>query len=364
LLLAVVAFAFWAIAWFEEARVAGLFGLDVPQRRMPRSPRTDWVRVPHTVWVQVVDRTNLRSTLHFVIISMIGLVALIMLQVAVTGAWFSISAATGRDAVWIVPWFELETDRVSAIVLGAIGLIVGLAAVYVLTLVHRAISTQMMLPSREAELTQRAETATQRRNEAMRAAEVERTRIERDLHDGVQPRLVSVGMTLGMARSKLATDPDAAAVLIDEAHASTKAAITELRQLARGIHPAVLSDRGLDAALSALAARSHIPVHLDVRLEARCSQVVEAALYFAVAESLTNAAKHSEARSVRVTILPRPGGMIWARIEDDGQGGARRLAGGGLDGVANRVAAAGGSFSLTSPLGGPTTIEVSIPCAS
>ena len=169
LLLAVVAFAFWAIAWFEEARVAGLFGLDVPRRRMPRSPRTDWVRVPHTVWVQVVDRHNLRSTLHFVIISMIGLVALIMLQVAVTGAWFSISAAIGQDAVWIVPWFELETDRVSAIVLGAIGLVVGLAAVYVLTLVHRAISTQMMLPSREAELTQRAETATQRRNEAMRA---------------------------------------------------------------------------------------------------------------------------------------------------------------------------------------------------
>src|SRR5690606_34128715 len=112
------------------------------------------------------------------------------------------------------------------------------------------------------------------------------------------------------------------------------------------------------------AARSHIPVHLDVRVDGRCSPEVEAAMYFAVAESLTNAAKHSEAGSCRVTIMRRPGGNIWARIEDDGSGGARQIPGGGIDGVANRVAAAGGTFSLTSPAGGPTTIEVSLPCAS
>src|SRR5690606_25403670 len=157
---------------------------------------------------------------------------------------------------------------------------------------------------------------------------------------------------------------EAAAALIDEAHTSTKAAITELRQLARGIHPAVLADRGLDAARSALAARSHIPVHLDVRLSSRCTPETEAAMYFAVAESLTNAAKHSQAASARVTILERPGNMIWARIEDDGQGGARRLPGGGIDGVANRVAAAGGTFSLTGQPGGPTTSEAGLPCAS
>jgi len=365
LLLALAAMSFWWLAWFEESRVAGLLGLDIPERPMPRSTRTDWVRVPHTLWVQVTDRANLRSLLHLVIVSLLGLVTLTMLNVAVTGATYAVVTAVGpSDGVFLAPWFGIESGRLAAVGIGVGATLLGLAAVYVLTLVHRSISPQLLVPSREAELTRRVESATQRRHEAMRAAEVERTRIERDLHDGVQPRLVSVGMTLGMARAKLASDPEAAAALIDEAHTSTKAAITELRQLARGIHPAVLADRGLDAALSALAARSHIPVHLDVRLSSRCTPETEAAMYFAVAESLTNAAKHSQAASARVTILERPGNMIWARIEDDGQGGARRLPGGGIDGVANRVAAAGGTFSLTSPPGGPTTIEVSLPCAS
>ncbi|WP_156225270.1 sensor histidine kinase [Pseudactinotalea suaedae] len=362
--LAAAALGIWWIAWFEEQRVASLLGLDIPVRRMPRSPRTDWLRIPHTLWLQVTDRTNLRSLLHFVIIGLLGLVTLGLLQVTFTGAAFGIASALTSAEVYAAPWFGLETGRGTAIGIGFAGMLIGAVGVYLMTLAHRSISPSLMVPSREAELTQRAETATQRRHEAMRAAEVERTRIERDLHDGVQPRLVSVGMTLGMARSKLASDPEAAAALIDEAHTSTKAAITELRQLARGIHPAVLSDRGLDAALSALAARSHIPVHLDVQLDGRCSREVEAAMYFAVAEALTNAAKHSEARTCRVTIMRRPGGNIWARIEDDGNGGARRVPGGGIDGVANRVAAAGGALSLTSPAGGPTTIEASLPCAS
>lgn len=362
--LALAAMSVWWIAWFEEQRVAALLDLDIPPRRMSRSPRTDWLRIPHTVWMQVTDRANLRGLLHFAIVGLLGLVTIGLIQVTLTGAAYGIASAVTTSEIYTAPWFRLETGRITAVGIGFAGMIVGAVGVYLMTLAHRSISASLLVPSREAELTERAETATQRRNEAMRAAEVERTRIERDLHDGVQPRLVSVGMTLGMARSKLASDPEAAAALIDEAHTSTKAAITELRQLARGIHPAVLSDRGLDAALSALAARSHIPVHLDVRLEGRCSPEVEAAMYFAVAESLTNAAKHSEAGSCRVTIMRRPGGNIWARIEDDGAGGARRIPGGGIDGVANRVAAAGGTLSLTSPAGGPTTIEVSLPCAS
>jgi signal transduction histidine kinase len=210
----------------------------------------------------------------------------------------------------------------------------------------------------------------------VRAADVERTRIERDLHDGVQPRLVSVGMTLGLAQQKIDDDPEAAKALIAEAHASTKAAITELRQLARGIHTSVLTDRGLDAALSALAARSPVPVVLDVRLEHRCSPDVEAAVYFVIAEALTNAAKHSRAAQCRVLVRqrvsePAPGtpatqpatGILWARIEDDGIGGATIVPGGGLDGLGNRVLGVGGTFRLESPVGGPTTVEVSIPCA-
>jgi signal transduction histidine kinase len=172
-------------------------------------------------------------------------------------------------------------------------------------------------------------------------------------------------MTLGLAQQKIDNDPDKAKELLAEAHTSTKAAITELRQLARGIHASVLDDRGLDAALSAVASRSHIPVALDVRMQGRVGRDAEAAVYFAIAESLTNAAKHSRATEARVTVRDRPEtGTLWARVEDNGVGGARVLAGGGLDGIQNRIAALGGTCRLDSPAGGPTSLEVSVPCAS
>jgi len=224
------------------------------------------------------------------------------------------------------------------------------------------VSVALVVPDRSAELERRAEVASAQREGAVRAADVERTRIERDLHDGVQPRLVSIGMSLGLARTKLDSDPATAAALIDEAHASTKAAVTELRQLARGIHTAVLDDRGLDAALSALASRSHVPVELDVRLPRRCSRDAEATMYLVIAEALTNVAKHAKAGRARVTVRDRD--ALWARIEDDGVGGAVRVPGGGLDGIEHRVRAAGGTVVLDSPAGGPTALEVTVPCAS
>ena len=239
-----------------------------------------------------------------------------------------------------------------------------------IALLHAALTRAILVPSREAAFAEQARAAGTQRESAVRAGEVERVRIERDLHDGVQPRLVSVAMTLGLAQQKIDDDPAAAKTLIDEAHTSTKAAITELRQLARGIHASVLDDRGLDAALSALASRSHVPVQLDVRIDRRCSRTAEAAVYFAVAESLTNAAKHSRAGEVRVTVRLRDDGAVlgqpslWARVEDNGIGGARVLPGGGLDGITNRIAAAGGTSRIDSPTGGPTALEVSVPCAS
>ena len=233
-----------------------------------------------------------------------------------------------------------------------------------IALLHGVLARVIVVPTREAQLTEQARTSDAQRAGAIRASEVERTRIERDLHDGVQPRLVSVGMTLGLAQQKIDDDPAAAKELLAEAHTSTKAAITELRQLARGIHASVLDDRGLDAALSALAGRSHIPVHLDVRLDTRCDRNAEAAVYFAIAETLTNAAKHSRASECRVVVRQREGGTLWARVEDNGIGGAQVTAGGGLDGISNRILAAGGTVRLDSPQGGPTSLEVSVPCAS
>lgn len=352
-----------AIARMEEARVAGLFGFDVPPHPFARSTRTDWLRLPHTVWLQAKDSRNWIGALHFTIMFVLASVAMALLGTIFSALTVLIGSARfpQRD-FWILIFGPVH--GVGAIIATIVTILVAVALLAALGVAHREISRSLMVPSREAQLVAQAHVASQRRHEAINAAEIERTRIERDLHDGVQPRLVSVGMTLGMAKNKLATDPEAAAALIDEAHLSTKAAITELRQLARGIHPAVLDDRGLDAALSALAARSHVPVMLDINITGRCAKATEAALYFVIAEALTNAAKHSNARQVRVTVRERDHGRIWARVEDDGTGGAVRTPGGGIDGIAGRVAAVGGSFSLTSPVGGPTTLEVSVPCAS
>jgi len=214
---------------------------------------------------------------------------------------------------------------------------------------------------------------------AVRSADLERTRIERDLHDGVQPRLVSVGMTLGLARHKIDSDPDGARALIAEAHSSTKTALTELRQVSRGIHASVLADRGLDAALSSLAARNPLPVELDMRLDDAVGpggesaapspryREAETAAYYLIAEALTNAAKHARATGCRVQGRIREAGTpqasLWIRVEDDGVGGARIVPGGGLDGIAQRVHGAGGTYTLASPDGGPTSLEVSLPCA-
>ncbi|MGF3052451.1 sensor histidine kinase [Microbacterium sp. YY-03] len=351
------------IARMEEARVAGLFGFDVPPHPYARSPRTDWLRVPHTVWLQAKDSRNWIGALHFTIMFVLASVAIGLLGTIFSALTVLIgSARFPQREFWILIFGPMS--GAGATIAAVIAILVALALLAALGVAHREISRSMLVPSREAQLVAQANVASHRRNEAINAAEIERTRIERDLHDGVQPRLVSVGMTLGMAKNKMATDPEAAAALIEEAHLSTKAAITELRQLARGIHPAVLDDRGLDAALSALAARSHVPVLLDVQVSGRCSKPTEAALYFVIAEALTNAAKHSHARQVRVTVRERDGGRVWARVEDDGTGGAVRTPGGGIDGIAGRIAAVGGSFSLTSPVGGPTTVEVSVPCAS
>ncbi len=229
----------------------------------------------------------------------------------------------------------------------------------------RALAPLLLGSSRTAALQDRIHALADARQGAVDAATTERLRIERDLHDGVQPRLVALAMTLGMARSRFDSDPAATRELLDQAHRDAKDSITELRQLARGIHPAILTDRGLDAALSAVAARNAVPTTVDVVLTGRPRPEVEAVLYFAVAEALTNVAKHSGATRCSVTVDQVPGGVrtvVW----DDGVGGAGTDGhpGGGLSGMRDRVRAAGGTLLTESPVGGPTRVTVELPCAS
>lgn len=355
-------YALYGVGWFEIMRVRGLYDLDVPDldpRRRQRPGFGGWLS---SLGRQSIDGRMWRAVANFVIACVFGTIVIRLFWGLVWSAIYSFTPLFAEgDAV--AP-FGNTISAGWAPVIGVLGVLASAAGILGLALLHRSISRGLIVPSRAAELTERVRTTSAQREGAVRAADVERTRIERDLHDGVQPRLVSVGMTLGLAQQKIDNDPTAAKELISEAHTSTKAAITELRQLARGIHASVLDDRGLDAALSALASRSHIPVHLDVRMDGRCSRDAEAAVYFSIAESLTNAAKHSRASECRVVVRVREGGTLWARVEDNGMGGAQVQPGGGLDGISNRVLAAGGTFRIDSPQGGPTSLEVSVPCAS
>lgn len=356
-------YAMFGVAWFEVERVSGLYRLDdVPGLRWSPQRRPDFKGWFGSLGRQIVDGRMWRALANFTVAAIAGSLVLLLFQ----GLIWSVVAvfAPYSPSSWVM-------SRLGGLsgawppVLAILGVLFSTAGIVGLALLHRAIAVAIIRAgTREEQLTRQAQVSARQREGAVRAADVERTRIERDLHDGVQPRLVSVGMTLGLARQKIDDDPEEAKSLIAEAHTSTKAAITELRQLARGIHASVLDDRGLDAALSALAGRSHIPVQLDVRLQGRCSREAETAVYFAIAESLTNAAKHSRASECRVIVRLRDEGTLWARVEDNGIGGARIVPGGGLDGIVNRVTAAGGTTRLDSPQGGPTSLEVSVPCAS
>jgi signal transduction histidine kinase len=215
-------------------------------------------------------------------------------------------------------------------------------------------------PSRAEELEHRVEQLTQTRAGVVDAADAERRRLERDLHDGTQQRLVSLAINLGMARAQEGTAEQAHRA-IAEAHEEAKAALAELRDLIRGLHPAVLEDRGLDAALSGVVARMQIPVRLTVDMDRRPAPVIEAVAYFVVSEGLANMAKHSQATEGAV-FVQRSGDRLHVIVTDDGVGGADPAGGTGLAGLARRAASVDGTFEIDSPPGGPTLLTVDLPC--
>jgi signal transduction histidine kinase len=196
----------------------------------------------------------------------------------------------------------------------------------------------------------------------VQATDSERRRLERNLHDGAQQRLVALSLSLRLARSRMDTDGAAAAELIDESIDELAGATRELRELARGIHPAVLTDRGLDAALKAVAGRAPVPVEVTSTLSERLPAPVEAAAYFVVAEALTNVARYAGATSASVRI-ERAGACVTVEVSDDGAGGADPATGSGLRGLADRVATLDGVLEVVSPSGEGTIVRAEIPCA-
>ncbi|MBM9619984.1 sensor histidine kinase [Streptomyces zhihengii] len=222
----------------------------------------------------------------------------------------------------------------------------------------RAMVRGLLSPSDELE--RRVAELESDRGVVVDTAAADLRRIERDLHDGAQARLVALAMGLGLAKEKLLEDPEAAAAMVDEAHGEVKLALQELRDLARGIHPAVLTDRGLDAALSAVASRCAVPVQVTVDLAERPAAAIEGIAYFTVSELLQNISKHARATRAGVDVW-RADTRLLIQVTDDGRGGARLDGGTGMAGLAERLGAVDGLFALDSPAGGPTTVTAELP---
>ncbi|WP_432056022.1 sensor domain-containing protein [Streptomyces sp. bgisy022] len=227
-----------------------------------------------------------------------------------------------------------------------------------MTEVDRAMVRGLLSPSDELE--RRIAELESDRGVVVDTAAADLRRIERDLHDGAQARLVNLAMGLGLAKEKLLEDPDTAAAMVEEAHGEVKLALQELRDLARGIHPAVLTDRGLDAALSSVATRCTVPVKVTVDLTERPAAAIEGIAYFTVSELLQNVSKHSGARSASVDVW-RTDDRLLVQVEDDGHGGASLERGTGMRGLADRLGAVDGLFVVDSPQGGPTTVTAELP---
>ncbi|WP_405938291.1 sensor domain-containing protein [Streptomyces sp. NBC_00726] len=251
-----------------------------------------------------------------------------------SGVDLALTAGLGLGIVLVTPW-----------------VIRGLATV------DRLMVAGLLSPSRLAERVTELESD---RGVVVDTAAADLRRIERDLHDGAQARLVALAMDLGLAKEKLTDDPEAAARMVDEAHGEVKVALQELRDLARGIHPAVLTDRGLDAALSAVASRCTVPVTVEVDLPSRPAQAIEGIAYFTVSELLQNISKHSGATRASVDVW-RTEDRLLLQVTDDGRGGADPASGSGLAGLTERLDAVDGVLVVDSPAGGPTKVTAELP---
>lgn len=263
--------------------------------------------------------------------------------------------------------FDLAADdaaRWIALGVGIVGLVLVAPWITIGTATAEwSLAERLLGPTDDERMARQVAELRTSRTAAVDSAEAERRRIERDLHDGAQQRLVALAANLGAARDKLDDDPAAGQEMVAAAHEEAKAALGEIRDLVRGIHPVILQDRGIDAALSAVVARSPVPVALDVQIAERPPAAVESATYFVVTEALTNVARHSGATRAHVSIA-RAADRVVVEIRDDGNGGADASKGTGLQGIRERVSAMGGTTHVISPQGGPTTISVEMPCAS
>ena len=272
--------------------------------------------------------------------------------------------ATWRDLVWLLVNSTAGLAMyIIAVVESLLGLVFWWLPKHMFLDTNARIARAMLSPTERTRLASRVQQLAESRAETVDTQAAEIRRIERDLHDGAQARLVALGMNLGMAEDAVDDDPESAKLLLAQARAASSQALAEIRGLVRGIHPPVLADRGLVGAVEALALASPLPVEVDADVPERLPAPVESASYFAVAEVLTNVIRHSGATGASVR-LRHAGGLLSMQVRDDGRGGATPGAGSGLRGIERRLGAFDGRLTVTTPPGGPTVVTMEVPCES
>lgn len=354
----------------ERVRSEAVFGLGIPVPLRKISHYTGFQRWAHQLWLDVSSVRFWKAAAHHYLRMTYDIlatgVAFALLAFAFLGpaAAIAISRSDGEAGLSFI-------SPPLAWLLAVVALAATAAILVFAPAVDALIDRWLLSPSATAALQYEVSALSDARQGAVSSAQTERHRIERDLHDSVQPRLVSLAMTIGLAQTKLDTDLPQARKLIAEAHDDAKSALVELRNVVRGIAPTILADRGLDAALSSVVQRTEtagVPTVLNVDLPGRLPDEVESVAYFVVAEALTNVAKHARATQAVVTVrYDQPTASLYVSVFDDGIGGADVTDGDdatGLRGLDERVRSARGTFTVSSPATGPTIVTAVLPCGS
>ncbi|MFD6425876.1 sensor histidine kinase [Streptomyces sp. NPDC060198] len=342
--------------------------IPVPYRPLPKGLRTGFAGQVERTLLMLKDPATRRDvqwlftdmTAGFVLAIVPATLLIWWLEgaVLVAGLWHVFR----DDPYWygFVP-VDSRATAVAALALGLFVFHVGLWAAKPMLRLNFVLARAVLSPTPE-ELARRIERLTETRHEAVDSAATELRRIERDLHDGAQARLVAMGMSLGAIEALIEKDPEQAKRMLAAARTSSAEALTELRDLVRGIHPPVLAERGLGDAVKALVMRMPLESEVSVDLPGRPEAPVESAAYFAVSEALTNVAKHAGADRVWVDVH-HADGMLRVSVTDDGRGGAFTGGGSGLSGIERRLGTFDGVLAVSSPVGGPTLVTLEIPCA-
>ena len=370
--IAVVVFVYLmrGVQWLERIRSEAVFsmGIGVPPRNI--SPYTGFQRWLHQLWLDTSSARFWKGSAHHFLRGVYDAaataIAFGLLVFAFIGPAAAIAIRQSDDDAGLS-----FLPPPLAFALALIALLASAAILVLAPALDAAIDRWLLSPSPTAALKYQVNALSDARKGAVSSAQTERHRIERDLHDSVQPRLVSLAMTIGLAQTKLDNDLPEAKKLIGEAHDDAKSALVELRNVVRGIAPTILSDRGLDAALSSVVQRAEnlgVPATLDIHLPRRLPEETESVAYFVVAEALTNVAKHAQATQAVVTVrLDETTDQLHVSVFDNGRGGAAITSSEeatGLRGLEERVRAARGAFTVSSPATGPTIITAVLPCGS